>query len=87
MTTGVAAKAVLTIGVAEELLVLGVAVVAEAEFHGMLAHGVRNIYLGLIVLGRVVPGSRSRISSPVRTERRSRSYWEPPLVLPLLKNG
>ena len=61
MTAGVAAKAVLTIGVAEELLVLGVAVVAEAELHGMFAHGVRNIRLGLKVLGGVVPGSRSHL--------------------------
>ena len=50
-----------TLGIAEELLVLGIAVVAEAILHGVLAHGVRNIDLGLVIFSCVVPWCGSHI--------------------------
>ena len=54
-------EAVIALRVAVEHLVFGVAVVAEAELEGMLALRVRDIDLGLIVLGRVVIRLGSRV--------------------------
>ena len=50
------APAIVTLRIAVEHLVLGVAVVAEAELELMLALGVGHVHLGRIVLGRIVIG-------------------------------
>ena len=50
-------EAVDTRGVGLQLLVLGIAVVAEAILHGMLSVGIGKIHPGLIVLSGVVPWS------------------------------
>jgi len=47
--------------IAEQLLVLGVAVVAEAILHGVLAHGVGNVDLGLVVTSGIVPRGRTGV--------------------------
>src|SRR6185369_1890179 len=57
--TAQVAKAQVAHGIAEELLVLCVAVIAEAKLHGVLARCVGDVNLGHVVLGRVVPVSRS----------------------------
>ena len=55
------AHAIVALRIAIEHLVLGVAHVAEAELEIMLAGGVGDVHLGLIVLGRVVIGLGGRV--------------------------
>src|ERR1700760_2733322 len=50
LAVGAAVPREITLGGAVHLLVLGIAVIAEAELHGMLAGGVGNVALRLIVL-------------------------------------
>ena len=79
------AEAQVALGVAEELLVLGVTVVAEAELHGVLAHGVGDVNLGLVVLRSVVPGRRALIFSYVVRSAPAAANARYQAGLPLLK--
>ena len=57
------AEAVVALFVAIEHLVLGIPVVAQPELEGMLTHRVREVQLGLIVLGRIVIRLGGRVFS------------------------